>query len=149
MGEKQPVTEGEDVSVTFQDIEDSEYGALLVARQKLFPTERRIIMVTRWIQQEKKRFLRKTGRAWSYFIADDDLKSNSFTTIVHMVGIRVLRRCQNARLDFTDTDYTKQIVEATEMVNNDILNFQDPESPISISNVEPDLVDPDSDYDYD
>jgi len=149
MGEKQPVTQGEDLTVTFQDIEDSEYGSLLVARQKIFPTERREIMVTSWISQEKRRFLGKTGRTWSYFIADDDLKEKAFTTIVHMVGVRILRRVQNARVEITDTDYTNQIDEVNEMVDNDILNFQDPESPIDVSNVEPDLVDPDSDYSYD
>jgi len=149
MGEKQPVTQGEDLTVTFQNIEDSEYGGLLVARQKLFPTVRREIMVTSWITQEKKRFLSKTGRPWSYFIADDTLKENAFTTIVHMVGVRILRRAQNARIDITDTDYSKQIRDVDDMIENDILNFQDPESPIDVSNVEPDLVDPDSDYDYD
>jgi hypothetical protein len=148
MGEKQPVTQGEDLTVTFQDIEDSEYGSLLVARQKIFPTERREIMVTSWISQEKRRFLGKTGRTWSYFIDDDDLKEKGFATIVHMVGVRILRRTQNARVDITDTDYTNQIDEVNEMIDNDILNFQDPETPIDISNVEPDLVDPDSDYDY-
>ena len=106
-------------------------------------------MVSSWITQEKKRFLSKTGRAWSYFIADDDLKENAFTTIVHMVGIRILRRAQNARIDITDADYTKQIIDIKETVDNNILNFQDPTSPISVSNVEPDLVDPDEDYDYD
>ena len=80
MGEKQPVTQGEDLTVTFQDIEDSEYGSLLVARQKIFPTVRREIMITSWITQEKLRFIGKTGRTWSYFISDDDLKKRGFTT---------------------------------------------------------------------
>jgi len=149
MGEKTPVTGGEKLGVTFQDIEDSEYGGLLVARQKIFPTERRFTMISGWIQDETRRFLRKTGRDWSYFTSDDDLKIAAETTIVHMVGIRILRRAQAARVDITDTDYAKQIRDLDEMIDNDILNYQDPESPVSISNVEPDLVDPDSDYDYD
>ena len=149
MGEKQPVTQGEDVSVTFQDLEDSEYGGLLVSRQKLFPTERRVTMVSDWIQQEKNRFLQKTDRDWSYFTADSELKSSAYTTIVHMVGIRILRRAQNARVDITDTDYSRQIRDLDIVIANDILNYQNQETVVTISNVEPDLVDPDSDYTYD
>jgi hypothetical protein len=148
MAIKQRVTQGEDLEVDVQDIHDSDYGSLIAARQQLFPTERRDIMLTRWISQEKASFIRKTGREWSYFTSDSTLKEDAFTTIIHMVGIRVLRRAQNARVQITDTDYRGQIIEVDKIIDHNILNFQDPESDVSVSNVEPDLVDPDADYSY-
>jgi len=87
--EKERVTEGEDLTVTVQHIEDSEYGGLLTRRQKVFPTERRNIMLTRWINQAKADLLRRTNRTWSYFVGDSDIKTTAFETIVHMVGVRI------------------------------------------------------------
>lgn len=147
--ELEPVTEGEDLTVEVQDIEDSEYGGLMARRQKIFPTERRNIMITRWIDQAKADLLRRTNRTWSYFIADGDIKTQAFETIVHMVGIRILKRAQAARVDVTETDYLRQIADVKEIIEHRILNFEDPNSPITVSNVEPDLVDPDEDYSYD
>lgn len=148
MAIKERVTEGEDLTVTVQDMEDSEYGGLLARRQKIFPTERRDIMLTRWIKQARADLLRRTNRTWAYFIADSDIKTTAFETIIHMVGVRILRRTQAARVDVTESDYRLQIDEVDEIIEHRILNFEDPNSPITVSNVEPDLVDPDSDYDY-
>lgn len=149
MGEKQPVTQGEDLTVTVQDVEDSEWGALTRTRQKLFPTTRREVMLSTWITQAKNNFLRRTGRTWAAIIADDELKIEATETILMMVGLKILRTAQAGRTDVTDSDYLRQIVELKDEIDIKILNIQVQESPITVTNVEPDLVDPDSDYDYD
>jgi len=148
MAEKQPVSEGEDLTVTVQDIEDSDWGSLTYGRQKIFPTERRDIILSQWIQEEKNDFLGKTGREWSYFIADSKKKTKAFQTIVRMVGLRILNRAHAARLDTTDASYSSQIEDLEAAIEKDILNFRYQYSPATVSNGEPDLVDPDSDYSY-
>ena len=149
MGEKQPVTQGEAITVTVQDVEDSDWGSLLARRQKLFPTERRDIILTTWIRQAKKDLILRTGRVWSYFTGDDDFNEDATQIIVMLVGIRILRRAQAARVDVTETSYQTQIDDLEIEIDTKILNHEDPESPISVGNVEPDMVDPDEDYDYD
>lgn len=148
MGEKQPVTQGEDVTVTFQDVMDSDWGSLVTKRQKLFPTIRVETIITTWIKQAKKDLILRTGRTWSYFIADDDFKEDAYHIVVMLVGVRILRRAQAARVDVTETDYRGQIRELNEEIDVKILNHEDSESPISVGNVEPDMVDPDADYSY-
>jgi len=149
MGEKQPVTQGEDVTVTFEDVMDSDWGSLVAKRQKLFPTVRRETIITKWITQAKKDLLLRTGRPWSYFTGNSDYKEDAYHIIVMLVGVRILRRAQAARVDVTETDYRGQIKELNEEIDVKILNHEDPEAPLSVGNVEPDLVDPDECYDYD
>lgn len=149
MAEKQPVSQGEDVTVTFQDVMDSDWGSLVAKRQKLFPTIRVETIITTWIKQAKKDLILRTGRTWSYFTADSDYKEDAYHIIVMLVGVRILRRAQAARVDVTETDYRGQIKELNEEIDMKILNHEDTESPIDVGNVEPDLVDPDSNYDYD
>lgn len=149
MGELQPVSQGEDVTVTFQDVMDSDWGSLVAKRQKLFPTIRIETIITTWIKQAKKDLILRTGRTWSYFTADSDYKTDAYHIIVMLVGVRILRRAQAARVDVTETDYRGQIIDLNEEIDMKILNHEDTESPIDVGNVEPDLVDPDSNYDYD
>jgi len=149
MGEKQPVTQGEDITITVQDVEDSEWGSLITARQKIFPTERRQVMLSSWIAKAKNDVIRGCGRTWAVIIADDEMKLEAEQIVLMLVGIKILRRAQAARADVTESDYTRQVLLLEEDIEKRLLNLEVPTSPISISNVEPDMVDPDSDYDYD
>lgn len=146
--EKEGVTQGEDIDVTVQDVMDSDWGGLVAKRQKIFPTIRRDTILTTWITQAKKDLLLRTGRTWSYYTADDDNNEDAHHIVVMLVGVRILRRAQAARVDVTETDYRGQIKELNEEIDTKILNHEDSESPISVGNVEPDLVDPDANYDY-
>lgn len=148
MGEKQPVTQGEDLTVTAQQVEDSEWGALTLQRQKLYPTERRDTILATFIQQAKNDFLRRTDRTWAAFTADDQLKIDATETILMMIGVKILRRAQAGRIDVTEADYTRQVTLLEEKIDNKIMNLEVQTSPITVSNVESDMVDPDADYDY-
>lgn len=148
MTEKQPVSQGEDITVTYQNILDSDWGSLVVKRQKIFPTVRVETIITNWIKEAKKDLILRTGRTWSYFTANSDYKTDAYHIIEMLVGVRILRRAQAARVDVTETDYRGQIRELNEEIDVKILNHEDPTIPISIGNVEPDLVDPDDQYAY-
>ena len=149
MAEKQPVSQGEDITVTYQDVLNSDWGSLVAKRQKIFPTIQVETIITNWITKAKKDLLLRTGRAWSYFTADEEYKQDAYDIIVMLVGVRILRRAQAARVDVTETDYRGQIRELKEEVDIKILNHEDPEAPLAVGSCESDLVDPDSDYDYD
>lgn len=148
MGEKQPVTQGEDLTVTVQDVEDSEWGLLTYQRQKLYPTERRDTILSTFIQQAKNDLLTRTDRTWAAFIADDQLKIDATETILMMVGVKILIRAQAGRTDVTEADYTRQIILLEAKIDKKVLNLEVQSSPITVSNVEPDMVDSDADYDY-
>lgn len=148
MGEKQPVTQGEDLTVTVQQVEDSEWGVLAYQRQKLYPTERRDTILSTFIQQAKNDLLQRTDRTWAAFIGDSQLKIDATETVLMMVGVKILRRAQAGRADVTEADYTRQIILLEEKIDKKILNLEVQSSPITVSNVEPDMVDPDADYDY-
>lgn len=148
MGEKQPVTQGEDLTVTVQDVEDSEWGLLTYKRQKLYPTERRDTILSTFIQQAKNDLLLRTDRTWAAFTGDSQLKIDATETILMMVGVKILRRAQAGRVDITEADYNRQIILLEEKIDKKIMNLEVQSSPITVSNVEPDMVDPDADYDY-
>lgn len=149
MAEKQPVSQGEDITITYQNILDSDWGSLVAKRQKIFPTVRVETIITTWITQAKKDLLLRTGRTWDYFTADAEYKIDAYHIIEMLVGVRILRRAQAARVDVTETDYRGQIRELNEEIDVKILNHESENVPVAVGNVEPDLVDPDACYDYD
>ena len=149
MSTKTPVTQGEDLAVTEADVYNSEWGGLFATRQKIFPTERVSTIIADWIELAKNDVVRGCGRTWASIVAVDSDKKEAKQVVLMMVGVKALRRAQAARTDVTESDYTRQTVLLQEDIDNKLLNLETQCSAVTVSNVEPDLVDPDSDYDYD
>jgi len=146
MTELEEVTEGPAILVTVQDMEDSEFGGLLQHRKVILNTERRDVVIGDWIKRAKLELLYRTSRTEDYLVSSEQLENMARTTIILMVGRIILKRGQIARVEYTETDYIRMMLENQEEIDNNIKNLKAMSSPITITHAEPHLLDPDEDY---
>lgn len=146
MGDKEPVTQGEEIGVEPQDMIDSEFGSLLFGRQKVFATDRMTIIIAQWIQQAEKELQQRTSKTLAAMLTDDVTKSEAEEAIILIVGLKILTRAQVARVDVTETDYVRLMMEVNERLDVKILNLKRIDSPVFVTNAEPMMFDPDADY---
>ena len=146
MTELEEVTEGPAILVTVQDMEDSEFGGLLQHRKVILNTERRNPTITAWIKRAKLELLYRTSRSEEYLVSSEQLENMARTTIILMVGRIILKRGQIARVEYTETDYIRMMLENQEEIDNNIKNLKAMSSPITVTHAEPHLLDPDSNY---
>lgn len=141
-----PVQEGQTVLVSTNDIHDSEFGGLLIARQQIFPTERLNAILGKWIKTEKNNLFRKTGKTEAQLIATEEILLSAREAVVLMVGRKILKKTQTSRVEFREPEYIRLMRENQEEIDNIIENLKDQDSPITMTHAEPSLLDPDSDY---
>lgn len=146
MTELEHVTEGPNIVVTIEDMEDSEFGGLLQHRKVIINTERRNVVIGRWIDRAKKELLWKTSRSESFLVSTPELDNMTRTTVILLVGRIILKRGQIARVEYTETDYLRMLEENQREIDENIKNLKAQSSPITITHAEPHLLDPDSDY---
>ena len=132
--------------VKISDIEDSEYGGLIIQKQNLFATDTRERTLGRWLSAATQKMLNQTGRTLATLGNDAQLWALAKETVVHLVGIRICRRAQLMRIKIEEVNYQAMITEAEKEIATNYLNLRVQTSGVAITNAEPGLYDSDADY---
>ena len=147
MADLDHVTDGPGLLVTLIDIKHSEFWGLANRLWSGVQSQAdRDDIIGRWIMEEKKNFLDAVNRdetAW-----DDDVNAKAFAkrTILYMVGLRMLYMAQLDRLKFNDANYSRTIDMVEGTIKEGLLNLKVQKSPVRVESVQPQMLDPDSDY---
>jgi hypothetical protein len=146
MAELTHVTESPEVIVSVSDIENSEFGGLITARNKMFPTETRDEILGSWIKRAKLWVYKMTNRTEDYMTSTEGVENMAKETIILVVGKMILKKGHMSRIRMTEAEYIRMMKENAEEIERNLKNLRPQRSPINITNAEADLVDPNSDY---
>ena len=81
--------------------------------------------------------------AWD---SDENANAKARKAIINKVGIEIITAAELARINFNEASYTRILDRAEKYVANVVKNLSPPRSPYNIVNVQPQMLDPDSDY---
>lgn len=146
MGELQHVTEGSTLLVTIADIKKSEFAPLLERIYGGEDSETQDGVVGGFISDEMDDLFDYINKDFDAFNDDEKLKTVAKKTVVNMVGLRLLLAAQMARIRFDEAEYTRTWDRVEKKIEKEKKNLMDARSPVTVTNVETNLYDPDSDY---
>jgi hypothetical protein len=144
MSEMTHVTDGPGLLVTLEHIK----------RSKFWPLAYRI-----WGQQEdcddivgdmiteaKKEFLADVNLTENAWDSDENKKAEAHKAIINKVGIEIISAAELARISFNEASYTRILDRAEKDVASAVKNLTTQRTVATIISVQPQMLDPDSDY---
>jgi hypothetical protein len=144
MSEMTHVTDGPGLLVTLEHIK----------RSKFWPLAYRI-----WGQQEdcddivgdmiteaKKEFLADVNLTENAWDDDENNKAKAHKAIINKVGIEIISAAELARISFNEASYTRILDRAEKDVASAVKNLTTQRTVATIISVQPQMLDPDSDY---
>lgn len=147
MGELTGVTDGPGLLIELEHIKRSEFWGLA---NRLWSgpqsEENRDDTLGEWIEDEKADFLDATNKVETAWDDDVNKKRLAKKVIVNMVGKRLLMHAQLLRLRFDEAEYTRTMDRVEDFINKETMNLTTQRSPVTVSDVQPQMLDPDSDY---
>lgn len=144
MGEFDHVTDGPSLLVTLENIKRSKFWPL--AERIWSQQEDRDDIVGDMLTEAKKEFLEDVNRLETAWDDDENAKAKARKAIINKVGIEIITAAELARINFNEASYTRILDRAEKYVANAVLNLKTQRSPYNIVNVQPQMLDPDSDY---
>ena len=141
------VTDGPGLIVTLENIKRSEFWGLA---NRLWSgvqaQEDRDDIIGEWITDEKRDFLDAVNREETAWDDDENAKTMAKKVIVYMVGKRMLYMAQLERLRFDEAQYVRTLDRVDAFIKNETNNLKVQRSPVTVVSVQPQMLDPDSDY---
>ena len=141
------VTDGLGLIVTLENIKRSEFWGLA---NRLWSgvqvQEDRDDIIGEWITDEKRDFLDAVNREETAWDDDENAKTMAKKVIVYMVGKRMLYMAQLERLRFDEAEYTRTIDRVDAFITKETMNLKIQKSPVTVVSIQPQMLDPDSDY---
>jgi len=141
------VTDGLGLIVTLENIKRSEFWGLA---NRLWSgvqaQEDRDDIIGEWITDEKRDFLDSVNREETAWDDDENAKTMAKKVIVYMVGKRMLYMAQLERLRFDEAEYTRTIDRVDAFITKETMNLKIQKSPVTVVSIQPQMLDPDSDY---
>jgi hypothetical protein len=144
MSEMTHVTDGPGLLITLEHIK----------RSKFWPLAYRI-----WGQQEdcddivgdmiteaKKEFLADVNLTENAWDSDENNKAKAHKAIINKVGIEIISAAELARISFNEASYTRILDRAEKDVASAVKNLTTQRTVATIISVQPQMLDPDSDY---
>jgi hypothetical protein len=144
MSEMTHVTDGPGLLITLEHIK----------RSKFWPLAYRI-----WGQQEdcddivgdmiteaKKEFLADVNLTENAWDSDVNNKAKAHKAIINKVGIEIISAAELARISFNEASYTRILDRAEKDVASAVKNLTTQRTVATIISVQPQMLDPDSDY---
>ena len=144
MGEITHVSDGSELLVSLLHIKRSKFWPLAERIWSL--QEDRDDIVGDMIIEAKKEFLEDVNQLETAWDSDENAKSKARKAIINKVGIEIITAAELARITFNEASYTRILDRAEKYVANAVLNLKTQRSPYTIVNVQPQMLDPDSDY---
>jgi hypothetical protein len=145
MGEINRYTDGPDLLVELNHVLNSEFAGL-IARLWENDEANKDAELGRWLQEEKRDFLDATRRDEDWFNEQEEKKTIARKTIVNMVGKRVLMRAQLERTRYDEAEYMRTFDRLEKTIEREIKSFTPSRTAATIGSVQPQMIDPDSDY---
>ena len=144
MGEITHVSDGSNLLVTLLHIKRSKFWPLAERIWSL--QEDRDDIVGDMLTEAKKEFLEDVNRAETAWDDDENAKAKARKAIVNKVGIEIITAAELARISFNEASYTRILDRAEKYVASCVLNLKVQRGLIGIVSVQPQMLDPDSDY---
>ena len=144
MGEIVHVTDGSSLLVTLDNIKRSKYWTL--AERVWSQQEDKDDIVGDMLTEAKKEFLEDVNKAETAWDSDENAKAKARKAIINKVGIEIITAAELGRIQFNEASYTRILDRAEKQVANAVLNLKTQRSPATIVNIQPQMLDPDSDY---
>jgi hypothetical protein len=144
MGEMDHVTDGPGLLVTIVHIKRSEFWGL--ANRLWSAQEDRDDILGSWVTDEKADFLDAVNREETAWDDDVNAKTMAKKVIVNMVGKRMLMQAQLDRLRYDEAEYTRTMDRVEAYIEKETKNLMVQKSPVRVVSVQPQMLDPDSDY---
>ena len=144
MAELTYVTDGPGLLVTLEHIKRSKFWPL--AERIWSQDENRDDIVGDMLTEAKKEFLADVNQVETAWDSDENNKAKARKAIINKVGIEIISAAELARIQFNEASYTRILDRAEKDVKNAVLNLKTQRSPYNIVNVQPQMLDNDSDY---
>jgi len=144
MGELTKSTESSTLLVKVSDILNSEFGGLI--ERILGDTEEEKDIIGSWIEDEKTIFLDRVSRTEEWFNDNLAMKVRAKRTVIMMVGKIIVKKAQMDRVKFDEAEYIRIMRENDLEIERNIKNIRPQKSDIKITDAQPDMIDPDSNY---
>ena len=144
MGELDHVTDGSELLVDLHHIKRSKFWPLAERIWSL--QEDRDDIVGDMIIEAKKEFLEDVNRLETAWDSDVNAKAKARKAIINKVGIEIITAAELGRIMFNEASYSRILDRAEKYVANAVLNLKTQRSPYTIVNIQPQMLDPDSDY---
>ena len=138
------VTDGSGLIVTLDHIKRSKFWPL--AERIWNGQEDRDDILGDMITEAKKDFLDDVNQVETAWDSDTDSKAKAHKAIIDKVGIEIITAAELARISFNEASYTRILDRAEKRVASAVLNLKTQRSPVTIVNIQPQMLDPDSDY---
>jgi len=144
MGELTYVSDGPDLLVTLDNIKRSKFWPLA---ERIWSQQPDIDdIVGDMLTEAKKEFLEDVNRAETAWDDDENAKAKARKAIINKVGIEIITAAELARIQYNEASYTRILDRAEKYVASVILNLKVQRGLIGIVSVQPQMLDPDSDY---
>lgn len=144
MGEITHVSDGSELLVTLLHVKRSKFWPL--AERIWSFQEDRDDIVGDMIETQKRIFLEDVNQLETAWDSDENAKRKARNAIVNMVGMEIISAAELARITFNEASYTRILDRAEKYVASAIKNLKTQRSPYRIVNIQPQMLDPDSDY---
>jgi len=138
------VTDGPGLLVTLMHIKRSKYWPL--AERIWSNQEDRDDIVGDMLTEAKMEFLADVNQLETAWDSDENNKAKARKAIINKVGIEIITAAELARIQFNEASYSRILKTAERDVANAIKNLKPQRSPITIVPIQPQMLDPDSDY---
>ena len=141
------VTDGPGLIVTLENIKRSEFWGLANRLWSGVQAQEDMDdIIGEWITDEKRDFLDAVNREETAWDDDENAKTMAKKVIVYMVGKRMLYMAQLERLRFNEAEYTRTIDRVDAFITKETMNLKIQKSPVTVVSIQPQMLDPDSDY---
>ena len=144
MAELTYVTDGPGLLVTLEHLKRSKFWP--IAERVWSGQEDRDDILGDLITEAKKEFLTDVNKDETAWDSDENKKAKARKAIINKVGIEIISAAELARVSFNEASYTRILDRAEKEVKSAILNLKTQRSPVTIISVQPQMLDPDSDY---
>jgi len=144
MGEITGVTDGQNLLVRLLDIKRSKFWPM--AERLWSEQEDRDDIGGDMLVEAKKEFLSAVNKVETAWDSNENQKSDARKCIVNIVGREIVMAAQLSRVRFDEASYESIMKRLDKKIDKFILNLKTQRSPATIVNVQPQMLDPDSDY---
>jgi hypothetical protein len=144
MSEMTHVTDGPGLLVTLEHIKRSKFWPLAYRIWGL--QEDCDDIVGDMITEAKKEFLADVNLTENAWDSDENKKAKAHKAIINKVGIEIISAAELARISFNEASYTRILDRAEKDVASAVKNLTTQRTVATIISVQPQMLDPDSDY---
>ncbi len=138
------VTDGPGLLVTLEHVKRSKFWPL--AERIWSQQEDRDDIVGDMITEAKKDFLDDVGLSENAWDDDVNAKAKARKAIINKVGVEIISAAELARIRFDEATYARILAKAEADVLSAVNNLKTQRTVATIVSVQPQMLDPDSDY---